>query len=380
MEVFPGCKSAGCRDDYPMTWHRLPGFLPTAARIATSFLAVSLMAMGAERDDIPTGSQGEDGVWEFGATDIPSLPPGARIQLAAGLPASIVMTGSNWISLDFTPTRTGRYQLEIDGGSTSSRPVQISLEFGTNQWKTTLPPAADGIVAPTVAAGYFSVLEEKATSLVIQVTPTTLKSEAIFYGFRFLPTPEGPIDPPSIDGVLSLPASAATTHSTRMRYEAAPHKNCLGYWTNPKDWASWEFPAPPAGPYDIEVWQGCGRDQGGSEIEVTLAGQAFLHRVEETGHFQNFIPRRIGRATLTGSSNMTLALRPQTKAASAIMDVQRFDLYRPIPVHLPPYRYSTGLEPNGSWFWATASPTTDAGYRLSRPGFASNFRVQQWRF
>lgn len=291
-----------------------------------SLLAISLPLIGAERDDIPTGSQDEEGIWNFGGTDIPSIPPGGRIQIAAGLPVAVVMTGSNWLSLEFTPTRTGRYRLEIDGGSTFPRPAEITLEFGTNQWKKTLPPAPVDAVAPTASAGYFLVLEEKPTSLDLQVTPTTNKSEAIFYGFRFVPAAEGPIPPPSSDGILTLPASAATTHSTRMRYESATNKNCLGYWTNPKDWASWEFPAPPPGSYDIEVWQGCGRDQGGSEVEVSLTGQTFLHRVEETGHFQNFIPRRIGRAIITGSSNITLTLRPQTKAAAAVMDIRKVRL------------------------------------------------------
>ncbi len=51
-----------------------------------------------------------------------------------------------------------------------------------------------------------------------------------------------------------------------MRYEPATNKNCLGYWVNPADWADWTFPVDRPGTFDVEVWQGAGTGQGGSDV------------------------------------------------------------------------------------------------------------------
>src|SRR3954449_1372324 len=58
-------------------------------------------------------------------------------------------------------------------------------------------------------------------------------------------------------GIITLTARDATTHGTQMRYEPATNKNCLGFWTNPEDWADWTFNVAKPGTFIIEVWQGC---------------------------------------------------------------------------------------------------------------------------
>lgn len=127
------------------------------------------------------------------------------------------------------------------------------------------------------------------------------------------------------DGAVLLHASTATVHGTRLRYEPETNKICLGYWTEVKDWADWQFTIQRAGDYQIEVWQGCGRSQGGSEVAVEVADRRFDFVVEETGHFQIFLPRRIGRVHLTAGSH-SLAIKPQRKQAAAVMDIRQVRL------------------------------------------------------
>src|SRR5205814_6884680 len=99
-------------------------------------------------------------------------------------------------------------------------------------------------------------------------------------------------------GAVTLQARDATTHGVMMRYEPATNKNCLGYWVNPDDWAEWEFSVTKPGGFEVEVWQGCGKGQGGSDAEVEVGGREFPFVVQETGHFQIFVPRRVGRVNL----------------------------------------------------------------------------------
>jgi hypothetical protein len=113
-----------------------------------------------------------------------------------------------------------------------------------------------------------------------------------------------------------------------MRYEAPPNKNVLGFWTNPADWADWEFDVPKAGKYEIEIQQGCGKGSGGAEVAVEVGGITHKFIVQDTGHFQHMITRVIGEVDLP-VGKQTLAIKPQTKPGAAVMDIRRVVL-RPV--------------------------------------------------
>src|ERR1041385_2976521 len=89
-------------------------------------------------------------------------------------------------------------------------------------------------------------------------------------------------------GVLSaraeeilLHASKAMVHGETLRYEPQTNKNCLGYWTKAEDWAEWKFFLEKPGSYDLEVWQGCGKGNGGSDVLLEVADQHFDFAVDE---------------------------------------------------------------------------------------------------
>src|SRR6266404_4909243 len=68
------------------------------------------------------------------------------------------------------------------------------------------------------------------------------------------------------DGGFLLHARDAATHGSMLRYEPQTNKNCLGYWMKVEDWAEWSFHVEKAGGFAVELWQGCGKGQGGSEV------------------------------------------------------------------------------------------------------------------
>jgi len=126
--------------------------------------------------------------------------------------------------------------------------------------------------------------------------------------------------------VITLAASNAVVHGAQLRYEPATNKNCLGFWTKVEDWADWEFKVTQPGAFDLEVWQGCGQGQGGSDVAVEVGSDRFEFVVEETGHFQIFLPRRVGIVRFSKPGTYALALKPQRKQAGAIMDVRQVRL------------------------------------------------------
>ena len=129
--------------------------------------------------------------------------------------------------------------------------------------------------------------------------------------------------------VVRLEASLAEVNGTMLRYEPPPHKNTLGYWTRAEDWVRWDFAIKQTGRYEIELLQGCGKGSGGAEVLVSVGGQAFTHVVEDTGHFQNFVPRVVGVVNLEKAGRHTLTVKPRTKPGVAVMDLRAVTL-RPV--------------------------------------------------
>ncbi len=129
-------------------------------------------------------------------------------------------------------------------------------------------------------------------------------------------------------GDIRLQAKDARVHGEKLRYEPPSNKNVLGYWTNPQDWADWEFEVKTAGEYEVEVQQGCGKGNGGAEVDVVVDEQKLSFKVVDTGHFQHMIQITIGKVKLQPGKHQ-LAIRPRNKPGVAVMDVRRVVL-RPV--------------------------------------------------
>lgn len=136
----------------------------------------------------------------------------------------------------------------------------------------------------------------------------------------FMPNPQGP------DGTIPLPARTAEVHGVQLRYEPLPHKNTLGFWVRADDWASWEFTVRKPGEFTLSILQGCGKGQGGSEVEFTVADQTLGIRVEDTGQFQNFKERQIGVVKLDKPGHYTLTVKAKSKPGVAVMDLRKVTL------------------------------------------------------
>lgn len=140
------------------------------------------------------------------------------------------------------------------------------------------------------------------------------------------PNPKYFPNPPDKEGVIIMHARTAQVHGVMLRFEPLPHKNTLGYWVRQEDWASFECEVETPGKFDVELLVGCGNGSGGSEVQVATGNQKLTFTVEETGSFQNFVPRVIGALTLAKTGRHTLTVKPLNKPGVAVMDLRQVRL------------------------------------------------------
>jgi len=129
------------------------------------------------------------------------------------------------------------------------------------------------------------------------------------------------------NALIRLEARDAKVQAKKLRYEDPPQKDTLGFWVDPTDTASWTFKVDQPGKYRVTVLQGCGKGSGGATVALEVGAAKTEFTVEETGHFQRFIPREVGTLTLATGEH-TLIVRPLKKKGAAVMDLRRITLER----------------------------------------------------
>jgi len=130
--------------------------------------------------------------------------------------------------------------------------------------------------------------------------------------------------PSALAGLVHLEAKDGQVHGEKLRYESQPQKDTLGFWVDPLDWVEWDCVVPKAGRYAVEVLQGCAK--GGSTVEVSVGDAKLQFTVAETGHYQRFVPRRVGVLELPAGKT-SVAVKPVEKKG-AVMDLRRVSLIR----------------------------------------------------
>ncbi|MCB1085659.1 MAG: carbohydrate-binding protein [Verrucomicrobiae bacterium] len=226
----------------------------------------------------------------------------------------------------FDAKRWGRYFVRLRYTSTTAK-IGVQVKIGEQVVKS-YAPRTGGHEPHQVNAlilGYIYVEKPGEYPLVL-LTGDRSKGPSFFVkGVDLIPAPENGDDgvAQSIDGTIELLAKSATTFSQNMRYEPKAEKNCLGFWTDENDWAEWAVDVANPGKYRIEVVQGCGDGNGGSEVALLVNENTFKFQVEETGGFQNWKSRQLGIVEIPHAGEHRIALKPLTKSGKAVMDIQK---------------------------------------------------------
>ncbi|MEI2722039.1 MAG: sulfatase [Verrucomicrobiota bacterium] len=143
------------------------------------------------------------------------------------------------------------------------------------------------------------------------------------------PNPDYHPSPQAANGTITLLAKDADVHGVMLRYEPLPHKNTLGFWVNPMDWAQWEFEVARPGRFTVEITYGCGDRSGGSEVAFEVGAQKLRFKVEPTGGFQAFVKREIGELSFDQPGRYPLTVKATSKPGPAVMDLPQVIL-RPV--------------------------------------------------
>ncbi len=144
------------------------------------------------------------------------------------------------------------------------------------------------------------------------------------------------------DGSFDLPACKAFTAGEKVRFEPQTFKNTVGYWVGRNDNARWQIVVGRPGEFNVGILQGCGSGQGGSRAVVRVLTQMEASRgtpdaeshaeakfeVLETGHFQDFQWRHVGKISIAKPGIYWIEVRPIAIEKNALMDIRRLQLVR----------------------------------------------------
>lgn len=255
----------------------------------------------------------KDGRWKLNSKSDPSETNG-------------IITG------EFTSTRPGIYTAEIFLSTSLAIDAQVEFRLEKSIASKVFKSEENSTLIQSFQVGRVKVPGPGPTKWLLKL-PVRTDAPIKLSHIVLHPAPEGEQIRQLADGSILLHARDSTTHGTKLQYEHLPHKNTVGYWIHESDYPSWQFELLRPGRYVVEVLQGCGTGHGGSEMNLKIHDISLPFFVEETGHFQHFVPRIVGEVTLPRPDSYQLELIPVKKVGGAVMDVRQIRL---IPIAKKP--------------------------------------------
>jgi hypothetical protein len=126
----------------------------------------------------------------------------------------------------------------------------------------------------------------------------------------------------SADRSFTLRAVEANLHGETLRYEEGYGKDNIGYWTNAKDWVSWDIEVKQPGTFDVVITYAADKGSGDSEYSIAVGNRSIASKVEETGSWTTFVSQRIGAIEVARAGRYSLTLRPTRQVGGGIMNLQ----------------------------------------------------------
>jgi len=108
-------------------------------------------------------------------------------------------------------------------------------------------------------------------------------------------------------GSVELTASEAQLHGLTFKYESGGPLDDIGYWTNPGDWADWEFKVKTPGKFMVSAVIAA---PANSAFDLSVAGKTLRCATPVTGDYFTFKPVDLGEVEIPAAGNVTLAVRP----------------------------------------------------------------------
>ncbi len=118
------------------------------------------------------------------------------------------------------------------------------------------------------------------------------------------------------DGSVVLPASEARLHGSEIKYETGHQRDNIGFWTNPADWADWEFKVTRPGRFEV-IAEIAALERAFLEVSVGT-GSSTKGRANASGDYGKFRVVNLGYLEIPSSGKATLAVHPVEEGWHAV--------------------------------------------------------------
>lgn len=296
---------------------------PAAEKARTEAATAEAGKTEAAKEEPKFEENVEAGFGDFGSGDPierTDLPTRGVIALA---PKDGVMSNmDHWLQFDwkYKAKRPGHYQVRMNY-SLDHATLGVQFKLGETRLRKVLSSAPG---SRRTYLGEVFIADASEQVLSVYAPTNAIAARFDLRGIDLVPCNEGePSVNQASDGSVVLLAKDATTWSETMRYESKPEKNCLGFWTDPNDFAEWEFQLARPGRYQVIVTHGCGGGNHGSEVAVKVGSQENKFTVQDTGGFQKWKDVTVGEIEIKEGGVQRLVVDPLNKKKSAVLDVQK---------------------------------------------------------
>jgi len=298
----------------------------------------SAAASASGRVIVETSEQSQqfaDGRIVFSALDARVVGERAQLESHPGNHRIGFWTNANdYVAWSYDATRWGMYDVLLTYSSAAPDGSRVEVEMASEKSEAvtvdaTLKSTGSWYRYTTIDVGQIYLASSGAHALSVKCLKKVGVAVMNLKSVILVPACEGTPPVQGDDGIVTLHGRDATIHGTTLRWEPAEKKRTIGYWIKSGDAVAWTFELSQPGEYDVEVLQGCGKGQGGSQMLIQGPTQPIRWQVEETGHFQKFEPRIVGRFNFSESGENKITVQPTKIAAQAACDIRQIRL---IPV------------------------------------------------
>jgi len=108
------------------------------------------------------------------------------------------------------------------------------------------------------------------------------------------------------DGSITLPSGDARLHGGEIKYETGEQRECIGFWTDPADWADWEFKVTRPGKFEVTAEVAAHEK---ASLAVAAGDSKSTGAAAATGDYGKFRVAKLGVLEIASPGKVTLAVR-----------------------------------------------------------------------
>jgi alpha-L-fucosidase len=201
----------------------------------------------------------------------------------------------------------GRCTQKTDGGV-------ITLYLHVFQWpadgKLTVPGLRNKAKAATVLVSHEKVATVNTEDdLILSLPPQAPDpiSSTVVLRLQGVPDIEAVPIMQDADGTVTLSANDANLRGDTVKIEGNSDHDNIGYWTDPNDWADWEFKLSAPGKFELTAETAA---LGVGSLEISIAGQTLRAQPPATGDYAKYVTVKLGSIDLSSPGRIVLAVHP----------------------------------------------------------------------